>query len=69
MHVSTEQFRWARGHFQQTVSEYVVRYHHERHHQGLANELIDGPVLNRRPGSIRRRPRLGGLLNYYERAA
>jgi hypothetical protein len=29
--------------------------------------LIDGAA--RQEGRIRRRPRLGGLLNYYERAA
>src|SRR5688572_30721241 len=56
-------------HFQQTVSEYVVHYHHERNHQGLSNKLIEGIVPTRRQGRIRRRARLGGLLNYYERAA
>ena len=56
-------------HFQQTVSEYVVHYHQERNPQGLGNKLIEGIVPNRRQGRIRRRPRLGGLLNYYERAA
>ena len=56
-------------HFRQTVSEYVVHYHHEHNHQGLGNALIDGIVSNRRQSRIRRRSRLGGLLNYYERAA
>jgi putative transposase len=56
-------------HFQRTVSEYVVHYRHERNHQGLGNRLIEGIVSNRGQGRIRRRPRLGGLLNYYERAA
>ena len=56
-------------HFQRTVSEYVVHYHHERNHQELGNRLIEGIVPARRQGRIRRRPRLGGLLNYYERAA
>jgi putative transposase len=57
-------------HFRQTVSEYVAHYHHERNHQGLGNTLIDGIAQNRRhQGRIRRRSRLGGLLNYYERAA
>jgi hypothetical protein len=37
--------------------------------QGLENRLIDGSAPRRREGQIRRRPRLGGLLNYYERAA
>jgi transposase InsO family protein len=56
-------------HFRQTVSEYVAHYHHERNHQGLGNTLIDGIVSNPGRGRIRRRPRLGGLLNYYDRAA
>ena len=38
--------------------------------QGLENELIEGASeRNARVGRIRRRPRLGGLLNYYCRAA
>ena len=56
-------------HFRQTLSEYVEHYHHERNHQGLDNKLIEGIVPNRRQGRIRRRARLGGILNYYERAA
>jgi len=56
-------------HFQQSVSEYVAHYHYERNHQGLGNALIDGIVPNRRDGRVRRRPPLGGLLSYYERAA
>ena len=42
----------------------------ERNHQGLENELIEGASeRNARVGRIRRRPRLGGLLNYYYRDA
>jgi hypothetical protein len=38
--------------------------------QGLPNELIESaPVAEEKVGRIRRRPRLGGLLNYYDRAA
>jgi putative transposase len=55
-------------HFRRAVAEFVAHYHHERNHQGLDNELIDG-VERRVDGRIRRRARLGGLLNYYERAA
>jgi putative transposase len=36
-------------------------------HQGLGNELID-PVASQCAGRACRRPRLGGLLNYYARA-
>lgn len=56
-------------HFQRTVTEFVDHYHRERNHQGLENELIAGPPLLRTVGSVRRQSRLGGLLNYYERAA
>jgi transposase InsO family protein len=56
-------------HLRRTIAEYVGHYHSERNHQGLDNALIDdcthGPTGKR----IRCRPRLGGLLNYYERAA
>jgi hypothetical protein len=44
-------------------------YHRERNHQGLANELIDRPPAERRTGAVRRRQRVGGVLNYYRSAA
>ena len=50
-------------------AEYVEHYHRERNHQGLENELIEGVRAVERVGRIRRRQRLGGLLNYYCRAA
>ena len=52
------------------LHEYVGHYHFERNHQGLGNELIT-PRLGsqRRAGPITRPPRLGGILNYYERLA
>jgi transposase InsO family protein len=56
-------------HFRRAVTEFVDHYHHERNHQGLRNRLIERVAPCRREGRIRRRPRLGGLLNYYERAA
>jgi hypothetical protein len=47
-----------------------AHYHHERNHQGLQNPLIAGaPATGTVIGRIRRRSRLGGLLNYYDRAA
>ena len=55
--------------FRHTMAEFIAHYHRERNHQGLANELIEVTLPNRRDGPIRRSPRLGGLLNYYERAA
>ena len=56
-------------HFRRALQEFVDHYHRERNHQGLDNRLIESRALGRREGGIRRRPRLGGLLNYYERAA
>ena len=56
-------------HFRRAITEYVAHYHHERNHQGLDNELIEGVAPTRRDSRIRCRPRLGGLLNYYSRAA
>jgi transposase InsO family protein len=56
-------------HFRRAVTEFVEHYHRERNHQGLDNRLItDTPAIDT-AGRVRRRPRLGGLLNYYERAA
>ena len=56
-------------HVRRTVAEYVAHYHHERNHQGLGNELIHGAPAVDNVGRVRRRQRLGGLLNYYCRAA
>ena len=56
-------------HFRRALQEFVDHYHRERNHQGLENRLIESRALGRREGGIRRRPRLRGLLNYYERAA
>jgi putative transposase len=56
-------------HFQHAVSQYVEHYHHERNHQGLDNRLIAVGSSTHVSGGVRRRPRLGGLLNFYERAA
>jgi transposase InsO family protein len=57
-------------HFRRAIMEYVAHYHQERNHQGLENGLITGvPASSSVVGRIRRRPRLGGLLNYYDRAA
>jgi putative transposase len=56
-------------HFRRAIAEFVTHYHQERNHQGLDNELIHGAAACRREARIRRQSRLGGLLNYYERAA
>lgn len=52
------------------VREYLAHYHAERNHQGLENQLIDpGDEVGRTTGTVQCRARLGGLLNYYHRAA
>ena len=56
-------------HFRRAVREFVAHYHGERNHQGLQNRLITGALAIGSVGRVRRRSRLGGLLNYYERAA
>jgi transposase InsO family protein len=53
-----------------TVREFADHYHHERNHQGLANQLI--VPLAEQPNHGRHiacRERLGGLLKYYHRTA
>ena len=56
-------------HLRRMIAEFVEHYHGERNHQGLGNELIDRAPAMDTVGHIRRRQRLGGLLNYYARAA
>jgi len=51
------------------IAEFVEHYHRERNHQGPANRLIAGTPVTDGTGCVRRRQRLGGLLNFYERAA
>jgi putative transposase len=52
------------------VREFMVHYHGERNHQGLQNRLI-APMedVAAKTGSVRRRKRLGGTLNYDYREA
>jgi putative transposase len=52
------------------ASEFVAHYHAERPHQGLGNRLIrPEPSHLGNNGALQRRQRLGGMLNYYYRAA
>ena len=59
------------GSLRKAISEFVAHYHLERNHQGLGNRLIMVPEseMGILQGSIRRRSRLGGMLNYYYRRA
>ena len=58
------------AHLRRAIGEYLVHYHDERNHQGLANVLLTGaPPPANTNASVLRRERLGGLLNYYHRRA
>jgi len=58
------------GALRTATSQFVSHYLKERNHQGLANRIINPePCCGRKTGAIERRQRLGGLLNYYYRAA
>ena len=56
-------------HFRHAITEFMRHYHFERNHQGLDNRLIMGTSAAEAARPVHRRSRLGGLLNYYERAA
>jgi putative transposase len=52
------------------VAEYMDHYHGERNHQGLDNGLIRRvPSSVQGIGMVRRKQRLGGMLNFYWREA
>ena len=52
------------------VRQYLLHYHQERNHQGLANEIIEpGDEVGHGEGQVGCRERLGGLLRYYHRRA
>jgi transposase InsO family protein len=58
------------GSLRKAIREFVSHYHFERNHQGLDNHLIVSDESHaRNEGPIRRRERLGGMLNYYYREA
>jgi transposase InsO family protein len=52
------------------IREFMAHYHVERNHQGIGNRLIT-PIatMPATTGTLRRRDRLGGMLNYYYREA
>jgi transposase InsO family protein len=58
------------GSLRKAIHDFVLHYHHERNHPGLDNRLImQEESYASRTGAIQRRPRLGGMLNYYYRLA
>jgi transposase InsO family protein len=60
------------GSLRRALDQYLAHYHHERNHQGLGHVILE-PLPEDRVGEssgrIRRRKRLGGLLNFYYRKA
>jgi putative transposase len=54
---------------QHAISHFMAHYHTERNHQGLANQLLRPAPITQLPRPVQRRQRLGGMLNYYHRAA
>jgi hypothetical protein len=56
-------------HLRRSITEFVAHYHTERNHQGLDNELIQPLARPATSGAVHRRQRIGGMLNYYYRAA
>lgn len=58
------------GSIRRAAAEFTAHYHVERNHQGIENKLIcPDPTHVRKGGAVKRRERLGGLLNYYYRTA
>jgi len=56
-------------HVRHVITEFVEHDHRERNHQGLDNRLVAATPVTDRTGRVRSRRRLGGLLNFCERAA
>ncbi|MGO8928369.1 MAG: integrase core domain-containing protein [Limisphaerales bacterium] len=54
----------------QATSQFVLHYHRERNHQSMGNKILRPEFTPfATVGTIKRRRRLGGLLNYYCREA
>jgi putative transposase len=53
-----------------TIREFITHYHEERNHRALDNQLLTTPArAGDQRGRVRRRERIGGMLNYYFREA
>jgi putative transposase len=58
------------GSLRTAIHNFVAHYQAERNHQGLANRIISPEAAHLgTAGVVQRRQRLGGMLNYYHRAA
>lgn len=63
---------FGRASLERAIRHYMAHYHTERNHQGLGNRLLQSKPatgLAYQHHSVLRRQRLGGMLNYYHRAA
>ncbi|WP_245380878.1 transposase [Kibdelosporangium banguiense] len=67
---------WNQRHLLRTLREYERHYNNHRPHQGIANsrplQPLPPPITDQTKIisiNIRRRPRLGGILNEYHHAA
>ncbi|MEP7243898.1 MAG: integrase core domain-containing protein [Gammaproteobacteria bacterium] len=60
---------FGRDSLQHAIGQFMAHCHAERNHQGLRNRLLRPapPIAPYHP--VRRRQRLGGMLNYYHRVA
>lgn len=57
-------------HLRRVIDQCVEHYHFERNHQGLDNRLLVEPEAPRAgSAAVLCRQRVGGLLNFYRRAA
>jgi putative transposase len=55
---------------QHAVRQVMARYHTERNHQSLENQVPQPASVTALPNHpVQRRQRLGGILSYYHRAA
>ena len=60
---------FGRDSLQYATSQFMSHYHAERNHQGFENRLLHPAPAITPPQPVRQRQRLGGMLNYYYRAA
>ena len=56
-------------HLRAAIREFVDHDHEERPHQGMHNDLLLPRSPSTERGPVRRRERLGGMLNFYYREA
>ena len=60
---------FGRASLQHAISQFMTHYHFERNHQNLENQLLRATPILAPSHPERRSQRLGGIFNYYHRAA